>query len=146
MRLLLYLPLTNAIPPPLSLFVTVEMAPRTSHNQQDVLLPETNPSFAGAAFYRNRKTWSHHQWHVCLGSNGRAARHRGQGKLQPVLPVSALLCDTATWATVLCSTGSPLVPSLCCPSKLSEQCSAWQHLAAVILALPPVPREAKEGM
>lgn len=132
MRLLLYLPLNNAILPPLSIFVTMEMAPRTRHNQHDGFLPETNPSFAGAAFYRKRKAWSHHQCQVCVG---RAAHHRGQGKLQPVLPVSVLLCDTAcgtaAWATVLCSMGSPLVPNLCCPSKLSEQCSAWQHLAGI---------------
>lgn len=66
---------------------------------------------------------------------GKAALHRHHGKLQPVLPVSVLLCDMDL------SQSQPLPPS-----KLSQLHSARQHSAAVILGLPIMSNGAKEGM
>lgn len=74
---------------------------------------------------------------------------RHQGKLQPVLLVSALLCDSVLHACV----GHGVVfcvisvsSSLCLPSKLSKMCSDRQHSAAFILGLPAMSSGAKKGM
>lgn len=55
-----------------------------------------------------RESKSHHQWKMWVfKAMGKAALHRHQGKLQPVLLVFVLLCDRVccmlAWAMGLCS-------------------------------------------
>lgn len=67
---------------------------------------------------------------------GRVALYGCQAKLQSVLVcVCSALCHGILHA-LLHVTSVSHVPGL--PSKLPEECSARQHLAAVILGLPPV--------